>query len=177
LREVIKASSTSKWPTPEILASPSEKNRTSFASSRKGAEIPPKAGWTSSANWGAHGVAPEIERRRDRRQPVHRARPGAPKPPRDRQPVHRLHRRFAESFLPASARKGWIGSSPGRKRKRWASSQRRPRLNCQNLPDLLRIPNLVELNIGHSIMSRAIIVGLANAVKETLALMKDYPEP
>ena len=48
-------------------------------------------------------------------------------------------------------------------------------LNCQNLPDLLRVPHLVELNIGHSIMSRAIIVGLANAVKETLALMKDYP--
>jgi pyridoxine 5-phosphate synthase len=48
-------------------------------------------------------------------------------------------------------------------------------LNCQNLPDLLRVPNLVELNIGHSIISRAIIVGLSNAVKETLALMKDYP--
>jgi pyridoxine 5-phosphate synthase len=47
-------------------------------------------------------------------------------------------------------------------------------LNSQNLPDLLRVPHLVELNIGHSIMSRAIIVGLANAVKETLALMKDY---
>ena len=49
-------------------------------------------------------------------------------------------------------------------------------LNCQNLPDLLCVPNLVELNIGHSIISRAIIVGLSNAVKETLALMKDYPE-
>jgi pyridoxine 5-phosphate synthase len=48
-------------------------------------------------------------------------------------------------------------------------------LNSQNLPDLLRVPNLVELNIGHSIISRAIIVGLANAVKEMLALMKDYP--
>ena len=48
-------------------------------------------------------------------------------------------------------------------------------LNAWNLPDLLRVPNLVELNIGHSIMSRAIIVGLANAVKETLALLKHYP--
>ena len=45
-------------------------------------------------------------------------------------------------------------------------------LNCPNLPDLLRVPNLVELNIGHSIMGRAIFVGLANAVKELLALMK-----
>ena len=49
-------------------------------------------------------------------------------------------------------------------------------LNGQNLPDLLRVPNLVELNIGHSIMSRAVFGGLANAVKEVLALMKDYPE-
>jgi pyridoxine 5-phosphate synthase len=47
-------------------------------------------------------------------------------------------------------------------------------LNCQNLPELLRVPNLVELNIGHSIVSRAILVGLANAVKEMLALMQDY---
>jgi pyridoxine 5-phosphate synthase len=47
-------------------------------------------------------------------------------------------------------------------------------LNCQNLPDLLRVPNLVELNIGHSIVSRAILVGLANAVREMLALMQDY---
>src|SRR2546422_9142259 len=38
-------------------------------------------------------------------------------------------------------------------------------LNRQNLPNLMRIPNLVDLNIGHSIMSRAIFVGLANAVK------------
>ncbi len=47
-------------------------------------------------------------------------------------------------------------------------------LNRQNLPNLMRVPNLVELNIGHSIMSRAIFVGLANAVKDMLALMKDY---
>jgi len=47
-------------------------------------------------------------------------------------------------------------------------------LNRENLPDLLRVPHLVELNIGHSIISRAVLVGLANAVKEMLALMKDY---
>jgi pyridoxine 5-phosphate synthase len=47
-------------------------------------------------------------------------------------------------------------------------------LNLENLPSLLRVPNLVELNIGHSIMSRAIFVGLTNAVRELLALMKDY---
>jgi pyridoxine 5-phosphate synthase len=32
------------------------------------------------------------------------------------------------------------------------------------------IPNLVELNIGHSIVSRAIYVGFEKAVKEMKAL-------
>jgi pyridoxine 5'-phosphate synthase PdxJ len=32
----------------------------------------------------------------------------------------------------------------------------------------------VELNIGHSIVSRAVMVGLEKAVKEMLALMKRY---
>ena len=47
-------------------------------------------------------------------------------------------------------------------------------LNYQNLPTLHRVPHLVELNIGHSIISRAITVGLTAAVKEMLALMQDY---
>jgi pyridoxine 5-phosphate synthase len=48
-------------------------------------------------------------------------------------------------------------------------------LNYQNLPDLLAVPYLVELNIGHTIISRAVISGLAGAVKEMLALMAAYP--
>jgi pyridoxine 5-phosphate synthase len=47
-------------------------------------------------------------------------------------------------------------------------------LNCQNLPALFRVPHLVELNIGHSLVSRAVLVGLENAVKEMLHLMEDY---
>ncbi len=47
-------------------------------------------------------------------------------------------------------------------------------LNYQNLPLLHRVPHLVELNIGHSIVSRAITVGLENAVKEMLRLMAGY---
>jgi pyridoxine 5-phosphate synthase len=47
-------------------------------------------------------------------------------------------------------------------------------LNYQNLPLLHRVPHLVELNIGHSIISRAIFVGLANAVKEMLQLCSDF---
>jgi pyridoxine 5-phosphate synthase len=45
-------------------------------------------------------------------------------------------------------------------------------LNYQNLAVLLRVPHLVELNIGHSIVSRAIAVGLPAAVREMLGLMK-----
>ncbi len=47
-------------------------------------------------------------------------------------------------------------------------------LNYVNLPALHRVPHLVELNIGHAIVSRAITTGFATAVKEMLALMKDY---
>ncbi len=45
-------------------------------------------------------------------------------------------------------------------------------LNYANLPALYRVPHLVELNIGHSIISRAVFVGLENAVREMLALLR-----
>ncbi|WCJ58728.1 pyridoxine 5'-phosphate synthase [Fontisphaera persica] len=48
-------------------------------------------------------------------------------------------------------------------------------IHYQNLRDLYRVPHLVELNIGHSIISRAVMVGLPAAVQEMLALMRDYP--
>jgi pyridoxine 5-phosphate synthase len=47
-------------------------------------------------------------------------------------------------------------------------------LNYVNLPMLHRVPHLVELNIGHSIVSRAVMVGLKTAVKEMLRLMENY---
>jgi len=47
-------------------------------------------------------------------------------------------------------------------------------LNYENLALLKRVPHLVELNIGHSIVSRAVFVGLAVAVKEMLEAMKGY---
>lgn len=49
-------------------------------------------------------------------------------------------------------------------------------LNYQNLSALLAVPHMIELNIGHSIVSRAITVGLAAAVKEMLAAMQPYPQ-
>jgi pyridoxine 5-phosphate synthase len=45
-------------------------------------------------------------------------------------------------------------------------------LNYENLPAIRQVPHLVELNIGHSIVSRAIVVGLATAVREMLFLMQ-----
>jgi pyridoxine 5-phosphate synthase len=47
-------------------------------------------------------------------------------------------------------------------------------LNYENLPALFRVPHLVELNIGHSIVSRAVLVGLETAVKDMLRLMENY---
>ena len=47
-------------------------------------------------------------------------------------------------------------------------------LNYVNLSALHRVPHLVELNIGHSIISRAVSVGLEKAVKEMLRLMENY---
>jgi pyridoxine 5-phosphate synthase len=47
-------------------------------------------------------------------------------------------------------------------------------LNYENLPDIYSVPHLVELNIGHSIISRSIAAGLAVAVQEMLRLMAPY---
>jgi pyridoxine 5-phosphate synthase len=47
-------------------------------------------------------------------------------------------------------------------------------LNYATLPAQHRVPHLVELNIGHSIISRAVSVGLEKAVKEMQRLMKNY---
>ncbi|HXT13296.1 MAG TPA: pyridoxine 5'-phosphate synthase [Candidatus Angelobacter sp.] len=47
-------------------------------------------------------------------------------------------------------------------------------LNYENLALLHQVPHLVELNIGHSIISRAVTVGLAEAVREMLAAMTGY---
>jgi len=48
-------------------------------------------------------------------------------------------------------------------------------INYKNIALIHQIPNLTELNIGHSIVSRAISVGLGAAVKEMLAAMSSYP--
>src|SRR6266480_4508092 len=47
-------------------------------------------------------------------------------------------------------------------------------INYTNIPLIHKIPHLTELNIGHSIVSRAVIVGLEDAVREMLRAMADY---
>ena len=49
-------------------------------------------------------------------------------------------------------------------------------LNYVNLPLLHRVPHLVERNIGHSIISRAVTTGLTAAVKDMLRLMENYSD-
>lgn len=47
-------------------------------------------------------------------------------------------------------------------------------INYRNIALIHKIPHLTELNIGHSIVSRAIFVGWENAVREMLSLMENY---
>jgi pyridoxine 5-phosphate synthase len=44
-------------------------------------------------------------------------------------------------------------------------------LTTRNVAPVAAIPEIEELNIGHSIVSRAVFVGMANAVREMRAVM------
>lgn len=48
-------------------------------------------------------------------------------------------------------------------------------LNYTNVRELFAVPHLEELNIGHAIISRALLTGLAPAVQEMKSLCKAYP--
>jgi len=47
-------------------------------------------------------------------------------------------------------------------------------LNYQNVKKIISIPGMVELNIGHSIVSRAVFVGLTQAVKDMKYLLDNF---
>lgn len=47
-------------------------------------------------------------------------------------------------------------------------------INYTNISFVRKVPHLTELNIGHSIISRAVFAGLESAVREMLAAMEDY---
>ena len=48
-------------------------------------------------------------------------------------------------------------------------------INYTNIALIHKIPHLTELNIGHSIIARAVFTGLEAAVRDMIAAMKDYP--
>ena len=51
-------------------------------------------------------------------------------------------------------------------------------LNYQNVAAIVRIPGVEELNIGHSIISRAVLVGLDRAVRDMKEAMSEhFPNP
>ena len=45
-------------------------------------------------------------------------------------------------------------------------------LTYQNVGEIAAIPTIAELNIGHSIVARAVLVGMERAVREMLALLQ-----
>ena len=47
-------------------------------------------------------------------------------------------------------------------------------INYRNIALIHKIPHLVELNIGHSIVARAVFVGIEAAVREMLGAMQNY---
>jgi len=46
-------------------------------------------------------------------------------------------------------------------------------LDFRNMRRMKTIPNLLEVSIGHSVFSRAVFIGLENAVKELLEVIKE----
>lgn len=49
-------------------------------------------------------------------------------------------------------------------------------LTLGNLPQVLeRVPHLEELNIGHSLIAHALVVGLDASVRDFLQVMRNYP--
>ncbi len=48
-------------------------------------------------------------------------------------------------------------------------------INSSNIRELYQVPHLVELNIGHHLVSRALTVGLRESVSEMRRLLDGYP--
>ena len=47
-------------------------------------------------------------------------------------------------------------------------------INYRNIALIRKVPHLAELNIGHSIIARAMFAGIETAVREMLALLENY---
>lgn len=49
-------------------------------------------------------------------------------------------------------------------------------ITLMNLPKLMQLPNLTELNVGHHLVARGVFLGLGRAVREMKTLMGSYPQ-
>lgn len=47
-------------------------------------------------------------------------------------------------------------------------------ITLMNLPRLMQLPHLAELNVGHHLVARAVFIGLGRAVREMKTLMQSY---
>ena len=138
----------------------------------------------------AEAVAP-LPRRRARGQPVPRPRPGAGRGRRRRSAptAVELHTgRYADAAEgPERSRElSWRPWSrpAGAVRRLGHGPARRARLElCRTSHDVAGIAGMAELNIGHSIVSRAVFVGMERAVREMRRAILDAavapgaPEP
>jgi pyridoxine 5-phosphate synthase len=48
-------------------------------------------------------------------------------------------------------------------------------IHLENVKDLFSVKNLIELNIGHTLISRSLFVGIRSAVREMKAAIQEYP--
>lgn len=49
-------------------------------------------------------------------------------------------------------------------------------ITLSNLPKLMRVPHLAELNVGHHLISRSVFLGMSRAIREMKTLMEAYPQ-
>ncbi|MDA8908547.1 MAG: pyridoxine 5'-phosphate synthase [Verrucomicrobiales bacterium] len=49
-------------------------------------------------------------------------------------------------------------------------------ITLMNLPKLMQLPHLAELNVGHHLVARGVFIGLGRAVREMKTLMASYPQ-
>ena len=47
-------------------------------------------------------------------------------------------------------------------------------ITLMNLPNLLQVPHLAELNVGHHLISRAVFLGLGRVVREMVTMLRGY---
>ena len=134
--------------------------------------------------WRIHHVDVSLER--DHGSPTKVVTLWAPTDSENRDPAAETGAEFVELHTGSYAEAFHDGSAQARELGRLVSASEQAHglglrvnaghgLNYENLRSFLTVPHLVELNIGHSIVSRAMQVGIGVAVRQMLDLMKSNP--